>query len=118
MQTFLIAYDLAVPATNKHAISSAIMMLGQAWARPLDQTWYLKADLDVGDIEGVLGGLLGDDDGLLVQRIDRDGDLAKTALRWFKRRTQPVAGIETNIVAFAPAQQSRPIEQDDFALAS
>ena len=36
------------------------MMLGTTWARPLEQTWYIKADLDEADIESVLGGLLVD----------------------------------------------------------
>ena len=35
MRTFLISYDLAQPNANKNAINSAIMMLGQSWARPL-----------------------------------------------------------------------------------
>ena len=78
MQMFLISYDLAAPTQNKNAMTSAIMMLGQSWARPLEQTWYIKADVEAGDIEQVLGRLLGDDDGLLVQSVADEAIMANT----------------------------------------
>ena len=40
MRTYLITYDIANPA--RHSLSSAIMQLGDAWARPLDATWYVQ----------------------------------------------------------------------------
>jgi hypothetical protein len=118
MPTFLISYDLSQPAANKSAVTSAIMMLGASWARPLDQTWYIKADLEDSDIESVLGSLLGDDDGLLVQRVEHDAMLANTQLRWFRQRSKPLAGVETNVVAF-PSASTAGFEDhaDDFALA-
>lgn len=99
MTSFLIAYDLARPQANKHALASAIMMIGQSWARPLETTWYVKADMDASDIEAILTGLLGDDDGLLVQPVNENAALANTTLRWFKRRSAPAAGA-SNVVAF------------------
>lgn len=117
MRTFLISYDLATPSANKNAITSAIMMLGQSWARPLAQTWYIRAELEESDIESVLGGLLDEDDGLLVQCVEQEASLANTQLRWFRQRSQPLAGIETNIVAF-PAATAQPEATEDLALAS
>ena len=117
MRTFLISYDLAQPNANKNAINSAIMMLGQSWARPLASTWYIRADIDEGDIECVLGGLIDDDDGLLVQAVESDAMLANTELRWFRQRQQPLAGTETNIVAF-PATPEPAEVPHELALAS
>jgi hypothetical protein len=117
MTTFLISYDLAAPQTNKHAIASAIMMLGQSWARPLEQTWYLRAEIADSDIETVLGGLLGDDDGLLVQAVEKDAVLANASLRWFKQRTGRAADQATsNVVAF-PVVPDRPEIAPDLAAA-
>ena len=111
MRTFLISYDLANPANNLHAITAAIMMLGTTWARPLGQTWYIKADLDEADIESVLANLLGDDDGLIVQCARDDAYLANTSLRWFKQRPLPQDMAQTNIVAF-PASPEQPTSGD------
>jgi len=99
MRTFLVSYDLASPA-NRHAITTAIMMLGKTWARPLEQTWYIKADLDENDIDSVLSNLLAADDGLIVQCVRDDAHLANTSLRWFKQRPLPQDVSETNVVAF------------------
>ncbi len=117
MRTFLISYDLAQPAKNKTALCSTIMMLGQSWARPLDQTWYIKADMEDCDIENVLNGLLQDDDGLLVQCVEHDAMMANTQLRWFKQRAQPLASVETNVIAF-PVIPEVAITDADLALAS
>ena len=117
MRTFLISYDLAEPANNKAALCSAIMMLGQSWARPLDRTWYIKTDKEDSDIENVLNGFIGEDDGLLVQWVEHGAMLANTQLRWFKQRTQPLSGVETNIIAFPVAPEVAPV-QDELAIAS
>jgi hypothetical protein len=42
MRTLIISYDLANPHSNKHALAQEIMAAGHSWARPLDQTWYMK----------------------------------------------------------------------------
>jgi len=118
MRTFLISYDLGQPAHNRHALSSAIMMLGQSWARPLDQTWYIKADIEGSDIENVLSGLLNDGDGLLVQCVEHDAMMANTQLRWFKQRAQTKkTRIDKNVVTF-PTAADIPAFDSDFALAS
>lgn len=114
MRTFLVSYDLANPATNRHALTTAIMMLGNTWARPLAQSWYIKTDLDETDVELVLAGLLADDDGLIIQCVRDEARLANTSLRWFKQRPLPQDHIDTNIVAFplissAPPAPSNPL---------
>lgn len=114
MRTFLVSYDLASPAPNRHAITTAIMMLGNTWARPLAQSWYIRTDLDEADIESVLAALLADDDGLIIQGVRDEARLANTSLRWFKQRPLPQDCVETNIVAFpaasdAPGKRSQPM---------
>lgn len=116
MTTFLISYDLAKPQHNKHALASAIMMLGQSWARPLEQTWYIRADVAGRDIETILGSLLGDEDGLLVQAVEKDVVLANTTLRWFKQRRLPAEAATANVVAF-PVIPDRPMVGAEVELA-
>jgi len=123
MRTYLIAYDLANPARNKHAIAQSIMTSGERWARPLEQTWYLTS----GDSEAVLaerlGGLLDNDDGLLIQSVDDQAVLTNTSLRWFRqRRAGPEASGQNvaNVVAFpapAPAAQVSLEAQPELPLA-
>jgi hypothetical protein len=109
MRTFLITYDLAKPNRNKHALASAIMGLGTAWARPLENTWYVRADIREDNIEARLGTLLDTDDGLLVQAVETPASLMQTSLRWFKQR-RPGFDVETgsNVIAFPLAQVSDP----------
>jgi len=116
MQTFLISYDLAKPTRNKHALATAIMGLGSSWARPLECTWYVRADVAESQIAARLAAFLDDDDGLLVQAVEEEATLANTSLRWFRQR-RPGFDIEagSNILAFpavaamAPAQQELPL---------
>ncbi len=113
MRMFLISYDLAKPNHNKHAIATAIMGLGQAWARPLDTTWYVRAETDVeSDIYAQLSQLLDSDDGLIVQAVSEEATLVNTSLRWFRQRRHGF-GIEANanVIAFptaVPAPQTQP----------
>jgi hypothetical protein len=117
MRTFLIAYDLAKPNRNKHALASAVMALGGAWARPLESTWYVRGDLTEDEIEGRLGGLLDSDDGLLVQSVDAPAVLAQTSLRWFRQRRPGFdVDAETNVIAF-PVREA-PAAQAELPLAS
>lgn len=117
MRTFLISYDLAHPNRNKHVIATAIMSLGASWARPLEQTWYVRAETSERDIEDRLGGLLETDDGLIIQAVIEDAQLTNTSLRWFRQRRTPF-DIEpsTNVIAFplpaaAAAQAELPLAQ-------
>jgi hypothetical protein len=101
MRTFLISYDLANPNRNKHVLATAIMSLGQSWARPLEQTWYVRADTAEADIESRLVGLLDGDDGLIVQAVSDDAQLTNTSLRWFRQRRTPFElELNTNVIAF------------------
>jgi hypothetical protein len=117
MRTFLIAYDLAKPNRNKHAVASAVMAIGSAWARPLDATWYVKTDMNETEIEQRLADLLDTDDGLLVQAVEAPALLAQTSLRWFRQR-RPGFDVEqeTNVIAF-PVREAPPA-QAELPLAS
>ena len=101
MRTLIISYDLANPHRNKHALAQEIMAAGRSWARPLDQTWYMKTDEREEAIEARLSALLTADDGLLIQEVKEDAVLTNTALRWFRqRRTAFDITDDTNVVAF------------------
>ena len=101
MREFLISYDLAPTAPNKHAIATAIMNLGQSWARPLAQTWIVKTSQTAAEIETALALFLDDEDGLLVQPISDPAKFTNTALRWFRQRRQDAKDLDNiNILAF------------------
>jgi len=98
MRTYLITYDLASPA--RHSLSGAIMQLGDAWARPLDTTWYVQSCERAEVLERRLEPYLDGDDGLLIQQVEANALMLNTALRWFrKRRHEPGAEVG-NVVAF------------------
>ena len=84
MRTYLITYDLACPA--RHGLAGAIMALGEAWARPLDTTWYVQSAERAEALERQLKPHLDGEDGLLIQEVEARALLMNTALRWFKRR--------------------------------
>ena len=101
MRTFMISYDLTNPARNKHAMATSIMSIGSSWARPLEHTWYVRAECDEAEIEARLGSMLDDEDGLIVQSVADVGMLTNTQLRWFRQR-RPAFDLEidSNVVAF------------------
>jgi hypothetical protein len=105
MRTYLITYDTTAP--SRHTIASAIMQLGEAWARPLDATWYVQSTERPGALEQRLHALLDSEDGLLIQQVEESAVLLNTALRWFRKRRQDVAAA-TNIVAFPAASTAPP----------
>ena len=88
MRLFLIAYDLVGSSPHKHAMATAIMNLGEAWARPLESTWYVRADTSEREIQNTLAGLLDVDDALIVQPVSEGAAMANTALRWFRRKKE------------------------------
>ena len=97
MQTYLITYDIA--SQTRHGISTAIMQLGDAWARPLETTWYVQSGAPAEALERQLRPHLDGEDGLLIQEVEASAVLVNTALRWFrKRRPDSDAGAE-NVVA-------------------
>lgn len=118
MRTFLISYDLARPARSKHAIATVIMSLGTSWARPLEQTWYMRGEVSEDDIEARLSCLLGDEDGLIVQAVSEDAVMTNTQLRWFRQR-RPGFELEigSNVVAF-PSVPALPDAQAELPLAA
>lgn len=93
MRTFIVAYDLA--RNQRPAMADAIMRTAEHWARPLDNVWYLRTAASSADIEATLAGLIGVDDGLLVQEARGEAVLANTSLRWFRRRRE-----SDNVVPF------------------
>jgi hypothetical protein len=97
MRTYLITYDVAAPA--RHELAGAIMQLGDAWARPLDNTWYVQSAERAGTLEGRLQAHLNCEDGLLIQQVETSAVMLNTGLRWFKKRRQETTA-PTNVVAF------------------
>ena len=96
MRTFLISYDIAAP--ERHALAGAIMELGEAWARPLDATWYVQSAERAETIERRLRPFAAD--GILIQEVEARALLLNTALRWFRRR-RPAAGDAAAAVPMA-----------------
>lgn len=114
MRTFLVSYDLTA-AASAPAIVKEIMQLGQAWARPLDNVWYLRAEQTQTEIEACLSRHLRSDDGLLIQEARGDAALLNTSLRWFRPRRRPeneVAGI-SNVLPF-PTTVAASAETDEL----
>jgi hypothetical protein len=97
MRTYLITHDRAGSAG--HALSTAIMQLGEAWARPLEATWYVQSKERAERLEARLSAHLDADDGLLIQEVEADAVLLNTSLRWFRKRLSNADPL-SNIVAF------------------
>ena len=118
MRTLIISYDLASPYRNKHVLAQQIMGLGQSWARPLDQTWYVRTEDSEQSVEAQLVGLLDANDGLLIQAVEDDAVLTNTALRWFRQRRVGVEiGENSNVIAF-PAPPAPADDQPELPLAA
>lgn len=117
MRLFLISYDLAKSNSNKHAMATAIMGLGQAWARPLETTWYVRANTSEDDIQIRLSDMLDADDGLIVQAVSEDAHLVNTSLRWFRqRRAAADNDAPSNVIAF-PTGASIPELEPELPMA-
>jgi hypothetical protein len=97
MRTYLISFDTATP--GRHALAEALMQLGEAWARPLETTWYVQSTERPDAIERRLRPFIDNVDGLLIQQVEASAVLLNTALRWFRRRR--LAAEEGNVVAIA-----------------
>ena len=100
MPTLLIAYDLDVPSTVGAHLADAIMRLGTRWARPLASLWYIETNTACTTVEEQLSGLLGTDDGLLVQQVTGEAALANTMLRWTPRHQTAWNSQCANIIAW------------------
>jgi hypothetical protein len=99
MRTYLITYDC--PCTTRHGLSAAIMQLGEAWARPLQTTWYVQSPERPEALLRRLAAHLDSEEGLVIQQVDANAVLTNTALRWFRKRRQE-SGVASNVVAFPP----------------
>jgi hypothetical protein len=93
------------------------MGLGSSWARPLECTWYVRADVPEGQVAARLAALLDEDDGLIVQTVQDEATLANASLRWFRQR-RPGFDIEagSNVLAF-PTISAPPAAQQELPLA-
>jgi hypothetical protein len=87
MRTYLISFDVAAP--ERHILAGAIMQLGEAWARPLDNTWYIQSTARAETIEDRLRPYIDRVEALLIQEVQASALLLNTALRWFRRRDVP-----------------------------
>lgn len=113
MRTLIISYDLAQPHRNKHVLAQQIMTIGQSWARPLEQTWYVRTDAREEQIEAQLRGLLDPEDGLLIQATKDEAVMTNTALRWFRQRRPGIEmGGDSNVIAFPVPQPSEDDQQE------
>ena len=113
MRTYLISYDLAKPHLLKHVVAQAIMAIGHSWARPLEQTWYVRSEETDEAIEARLARMLDSEDGLLVQRVKDEAVMTNTSVRWFRQRQGGVeTGGDTNIIAFPFAKPSQTDEPE------
>jgi len=97
MRTYLITYDLA--DATRHSLASTIMQMGEAWARPLETTWYVQSPERADALERRLRTHLDGEDGLLIQQVEADAVLLNTTLRWFRKRRQDVGAEASNVVA-------------------
>jgi len=110
MRTYLISYDLAKPNRNQHVLAQLIMGLGEKWARPLANTWYVTSEREEVELEAELRPLLDEEDGLLIQATKREAALTHTSLRWFRQRRPGLdLAPEGNVIAF-PAPATTPAE--------
>lgn len=90
------------------------MAVGNRWARPLEQSWYVELNKgNAAIIEDALAHLISDDDSLLVQQVSERALMTNTSVRWFKQR----AGDVDNIVTFPRADAVTSSIEIDYAMA-
>ena len=114
MRTLIISYDLAQPHRNKHVLAQAIMGLGSSWARPLEQTWYVRTEANEDMIEHQLAGHLDPDDGLLIQAVKDDANVSselKETLKLSPQHERARLAMEL----LAPSSTRAPARQGDGA---
>jgi hypothetical protein len=99
MRTYLISYD--IPGHHRHTLASALMQLGEAWARPLESTWYVQSAERAEAIERRLRPFADAAEGLLIQEVDARALLLNTALRWFRKRQSANAEIAAPVAMAA-----------------
>ena len=127
MRTYLISYDLAKPTRNQHVLAQVIMGLGEKWARPLSNTWYVHPNATRPNSRAELKDLLGEEDGLLIQAVKREAIMTNTSIRWFRQRRAgvdilPTATSSPSRCRRPPSRRNRnclsPRPAEDFASAA
>jgi hypothetical protein len=89
------------------------MGLGEKWARPLSNTWYVTSEREEVELEAELRQLLAEDDGLLIQATKREASLTNTSLRWFRQRRPGLdLAPDGNVIAFPTPPGPEPIEPE------
>jgi hypothetical protein len=99
MRTYLISFDVAAP--ERHILAGALMQMGEAWARPLDNTWYIQSPERAEAIQGRLKPYVHKVEGLLIQEVQAGTLLLNTALRWFRRRSVAAADARDGVALAA-----------------
>ncbi|MFM7084728.1 MAG: hypothetical protein ACKOW3_06975 [Hyphomicrobium sp.] len=94
MMTYLISYELSNPNQQKQLLSEAIMSLGESWARPLDNTWYIRTKEREERLKEKLGRIIKGDDAFLIQTVDEEVTLVNTSMRWFKQKSSNYKFLE------------------------
>lgn len=103
MTTYLISYELSKPYHRNHLLSQALMCLGDSWARPLQNTWYIRSKETEGKLKQKLGPFIDGEDAFLIQIVDEEVTLVNTSLRWFKQKSSNSSVIkERKIPEFQP----------------
>lgn len=97
MRTYLINVDPAAP--NRHRIFQVIMQLGDAWARPMETTWYVQSGERPDALEQRLGRELAAGTSFLIQQVETAAVLHNTSVHWFRKRRAETAQAN-NVVAF------------------
>lgn len=95
MMTYLISYELSKSYQRKLILSQAIMSLGESWARPLENTWYIRSKDREHIIKEKLGKYIDSDDAFLIQNVDDEVTMVNTSLRWFKAKKSDFEIFET-----------------------
>ena len=101
MRTYMITIDPAAP--NRHRIFQTIMQLGDAWARPMETTWYVQSAERADTLERRLGDELEMGTSFLIQQVETAAVLRNASVHWFRKR-RPDATQANNVIAF-PVQE-------------
>jgi len=86
MHTYMISCDLTTAPQENSGLLHAIKGMAQAWARPLEMTWYVRTVLDIAEVETRLGAQLELEDCVLIQPVNAEAAMLNTTLRWFSPR--------------------------------
>ena len=76
------------------------MQLGDAWARPLDNTWYVQSTERADVLERRLKPHLDSEDGLLIQQVESRRPAAQYGAALVQQAPPGAAPSTGNVVAF------------------